>query len=96
MGGGKAQWLLYTTHLHPLCWGFHAFTPPCNPCVLYWTPGLLMEQGIQRIPGRLSMSHRGHLYRVCWWPMVWGRWCGTRGMMVVECVGWCREDGVGV
>ena len=35
VGGGRAQWVLCTTHLHPLCWRLRAFPPPCNPCVLY-------------------------------------------------------------
>ena len=38
------------------------------------------------------MSHRGQLHRV----LAQGRWCGGMGMMVVECGGWYRGDGVGV
>ena len=43
------------------------------------------------------MSHRGHLH----WVIAGGQWCGGgwcggRGMMVVECGGLCRGDGVGV
>ena len=50
VGRGRAQWVLCTTHLHPLCWGLRAFPPPCNPCVLYWTPGLLMGAGYPENP----------------------------------------------
>ena len=94
VGRGRAQWVLCTTHLHPLCWRLRASLLPATPVCSIEHLVFLWEQCIQRTPGRLSMSHRGHLHRVCWGLMVWGRWCGTRGMMVMECGGWCTGDGV--
>ena len=41
MGGDRAQCFLCTTHLHTPCRGLPVFPPPCNPWVLYGTPGLL-------------------------------------------------------
>ena len=95
--GGTAQCVLCTTLLHTHCPGLPAFPPPCNPWYSMGHPGFGWEQGIQRTPGSLSMSHRVQLH----WVLARGRWCGGgwcggMGMMVVGCGGWCRGDGVGV
>ena len=95
MGGGRAQWVLCTTHLHTLCRGLPVFPPPCNPWVLYGTPRLLMGAGYPKNPGEAEHVPQGApAPGLCWGPMGWGRWCGTRGMMVVECGEWCRGEGV--
>ena len=92
MGGDRAQSILCTTHLHTPCQGLPVFLLPCNPWVLYGTPGLLMGVGCPENPGEAEHVPQGAAaLGACWGPMVLGR-----GMMVVECGGWCRGDGVGV
>ena len=39
VGGGRAQVILCSTHLHPPCRGLPVFPPPCNPWIHYGTPG---------------------------------------------------------
>ena len=50
MGGGRAQWVLCTTHLSTPCRRLPVFPPPCNLWVLYGTPGLLMGAGYPENP----------------------------------------------
>ena len=63
-----------------------------QPLGTLWDTRALMGVGCPENLGRLSMSHRGQLHRV----LAGSRWCGGRGMMVVECGGWCRGGGVGL
>ena len=51
VGGDRAQCILSTTHLHTPFQGLPVFPPPCNPWVLYGTPGLLMGAGYPENPG---------------------------------------------
>ena len=73
MGGGRAQWVLCTTHLHPPCLGLPAFPPSCNPWVLYGKPGLLMGAGYPENPGEAEYVPQGAAAQgPCWGQMLWG------------------------
>lgn len=73
MGGGRAQCVLCSTHLHPPFRQLPASLPPCNPWVLNGTPVLLTGAGYPENPGEAE-----HVPQVaaapgpCWGPMVWG------------------------
>ena len=78
MGGGRAQCILCSTHLHPLCQGLPAFPPLCNPWVLFETPGLLMGSGYaekcreaEHVPQGAAASGPCSGTMVWGW-MVWG------------------------
>ena len=84
MVGGRAQWVLCTTHLHTPCRGLPVFPPPCNPWVLYGTPGLLMGAGYPENPGEAEHVPQGAAaLGPCWGPMVWGWMLWGRDMMLV-------------
>ena len=72
VGGGRAQCVLCTTHLHPAFRGSLPSLLPATSGFSMGQSGFWWEQGIQRTPGRLSMSHRGQLH----WVLAGGRWCG--------------------
>ena len=59
MDGGRAQCVLCTTLLYTNCLGLPAFPPPCNPWVLYGTPGLLMGAGYPENPGEAEHVPQG-------------------------------------
>ena len=59
VGGGRTRWILCTTHLHPPCRGLPVFPAPCNPWVLYGTPGLLMGSGYAEKPGEAEHVPQG-------------------------------------
>ena len=89
MGGGRAQCILCSIHLHPPCQGLPAFPLPCNPWVLYGTIGLLMGAGYPENPREADHVPQGAAApgpcsgSMVWeqgydgggmWGMVWGGW----------------------
>ena len=86
MGGDRAQSILCTTHLHTPCQGLPVFLPPCNPWVLYGTPGILMGAGYPENPGEADHVPQGVARLgpcsgpMVWWWMVWGHGYDGSGM----------------
>ena len=79
MGGGRAQCVLCSTHMHPPCRGLPASPSPYNPWVLYGTPVLLMGAGYPENPGEAEHVPQGAAALdpcwglMVWWWMVWGQ-----------------------
>ena len=63
-----------------------------QPLGTIWDTKALMGVGCPENPGEAEhVPHGAAAPGPCWEPMVLGR-----GMMVVECGGWCRGGGVGL
>ena len=82
MGGGRAQCVLCSTHLHPPFRGSLPSLLPATPVSL-WNNRLLMGAGYAESPGEAEHVPPGSSTGSFWGPMMWGWMVWGRDMTVM-------------